>query len=62
MNIHGGKNKEKWGGRAKSEIENQKKKEVKRGAGEDATEMKLRTEQIWSICAMTSEQNFQRFQ
>ena len=40
----------KVGGRAKSEIEKQKKKEVKGGAGEEATDMKLRTEQIWSIC------------
>ena len=56
------KNKEKRC-REKSEIEKQKKKEVKGGeAGDEATNLKLRTEKQQQLgrSAMTSEQIFQR--
>ena len=51
-------------GRAKSEIEKQKKKEVKEGEADvEATNLKLRTEKQQQLgrSAMTSEQIFQRF-
>ena len=50
-------------GRAKSEIEKQKEKEVKGEAGDEATNLKLRTEKQQQLgrSAMTSEQIFQRF-
>ena len=63
IDINGEKNKEKRG-RAKSEIEKQKKKEVKEGeVGDKATNLKLRIEKQQQLgqFAMTSEQFFQRF-
>ena len=54
----------KRGGRAKSEIEKQKKKEVKEGEADvEATNLKLRTEKQQQLgrSTMTSEQIFQRF-
>ena len=50
-------------GRAKSEIEKQKEKEVKGEAGDEATNLKLRTEKQQQLgrSAMTSEQIFRRF-
>ena len=55
----------KRGGKAKSDIEKQKKKEVKGGeTGDEATNLKLRTEKQQQLgqSAMTSEQIFQRLQ
>ena len=54
----------KRGGRAKSEIEKQKKKEVKEGeAGDEATNLKLKTKKQQQLgrSAMTNEQIFQIF-
>ena len=54
----------KRGGKAKGEVEKQKKKEVKEGeAGDEATNLKLRTkkQQRLGRSAITSEQIFQRF-
>ena len=66
QNVHGYSRRRKQGkegGRAKCEIEKQKKEEVKEGeAGDQATNLKLRTEKQQQLgrSKMTSEQIFQK--